>query len=62
MKNWDIRDEQGICALDVEREDAQLVCDHLRIPLHDVNFVKEYWNDVFRYNYVHNNIVITYVK
>ena len=50
MKNWDIADETGKCTSDADREDAQLVCDHLRIPLMEVNFVKEYWSDVFRYN------------
>lgn len=47
MKNWDIADETGRCTTDADREDAQFVCDHLKIPLMEVNFVKEYWNDVF---------------
>ena len=49
MKNWDQKDEFGHCTADEDFEDAQYVCEHLDIPLHTVNFVKEYWNDVFRY-------------
>lgn len=48
MKNWDSVNEQGVCSADVDREYAQFVCKHLNIPFHEVNFVKEYWNDVFR--------------
>ncbi|KAK3102451.1 hypothetical protein FSP39_011453, partial [Pinctada imbricata] len=47
MRNWDIRDEQGLCSTDPDKEDAQFVCDRLKIPLYEVNFVKEYWNHVF---------------
>ena len=47
MKNWDSANEKGECMADKDREDAQLVCDHIGIPLHEVNFVKEYWNEVF---------------
>lgn len=47
MKNWDTANEHGVCMADVDREDAKFVCDHLGIPLHEVNFVKEYWNEVF---------------
>ena len=49
MTNWDKTDETGVCTTDKDREDAQFVCDHLNIPFKEVNFVKEYWNDVFRY-------------
>ena len=49
MHNWDIADEQGKCQVDVDREDARMVCRHLKIPFHEVSFVKEYWNDVFLY-------------
>ncbi|CAG9805321.1 unnamed protein product [Chironomus riparius] len=47
MKNWDDRDEKGYCSSDRELEDAQFVADRLKIPLMEVNFVKEYWNDIF---------------
>lgn len=47
MKNWDDRDEKGYCSSDRELEDAQLVADRLQIQLKEVNFVKNYWNDIF---------------
>lgn len=49
MRNWDLGDENGRCTADAECEDARYVCDHLHIPFHEVNFVKEYWNTVFSY-------------
>ncbi|KAK4296636.1 hypothetical protein Pmani_030882 [Petrolisthes manimaculis] len=49
MRNWDERDEKGHCTADIEAEDAEWVCNKLGIPFHEVNFVKEYWNDVFTY-------------
>jgi tRNA-specific 2-thiouridylase len=48
MKNWDTTNEQGICTSDIDRADAKFACDHLKIPFLEVNFVKEYWNEVFR--------------
>lgn len=48
MKNWDVRDETGKCQSDADKEDAEYVCKHLDIPFKEVNFVKEYWNEVFR--------------
>lgn len=47
MKNWDQIDEMGNCPGEADWEDAQWVCRKLDIPLVQVNFVKEYWNDVF---------------
>ncbi|XP_014473250.1 PREDICTED: mitochondrial tRNA-specific 2-thiouridylase 1 [Dinoponera quadriceps] len=47
MKNWDIRDETGKCTIEKDYIDAQWVCDKLKIPLVQVDFVKEYWNEVF---------------
>lgn len=49
MRNWDEKDEKGHCTADTEAEDAEWVCQKLDIPFHEVNFVKEYWNDVFLY-------------
>lgn len=62
MRNWDIRDETGKCVIEKDYNDAQWICDKLKIPLLQVNFVKEYWNDVFRYIYVFftmSNVQIT---
>ncbi|XP_070151079.1 mitochondrial tRNA-specific 2-thiouridylase 1 isoform X2 [Polyergus mexicanus] len=47
MKNWDIRDETGKCAVEKDYEDARWICDKLKIPLIQIDFVKEYWNEVF---------------
>lgn len=47
MKNWDIVDENGTCSINTDLEDAQFVCKQLKIPLYTVDFVKEYWNQVF---------------
>lgn len=49
MQNWDIRDEKGSCSVENDYQDAQYVCNKLKINLHHVNFVKEYWNEVFWY-------------
>lgn len=50
MQNWDIVDETGQCIADKEFADADLVCKKLKIPLIRIDFVKEYWNDVFRFH------------
>ena len=49
MKNWDSLDEHGVCTADKDCEDAYRVCQILDIPFHQVSYVKEYWNDVFRW-------------
>ncbi|CAB0038851.1 unnamed protein product [Trichogramma brassicae] len=56
MKNWDIANELGECQADKDLEDAKWICNKLKIPLVDVNFVKEYWNDVF------DNLIKNYEK
>ena len=48
MRNWDISDEKGQCTVSQDSEDARFVCEHIGIPYHEVSFVKEYWNEVFR--------------
>ncbi|XP_057657492.1 mitochondrial tRNA-specific 2-thiouridylase 1 [Diorhabda carinulata] len=47
MQNWDIRDEKGVCSSEEDFKDAQFVCNKLGIKLNHVNFVKQYWNEVF---------------
>lgn len=47
MRNWDIRDEQGVCPSESDVESASWVCKTLQIPFHQVDFVKEYWINVF---------------
>lgn len=48
MKNWDQTDETGECSLERDWNDAQFVCNKLNVPIERVDFVKQYWNDVFR--------------
>lgn len=67
MKNWDEKDEVGQCLSDSDMEDAKFVCQHIGIPFQEVNFVKDYWNEVFRYLnysfiYTDNCIFITLKK
>jgi tRNA (5-methylaminomethyl-2-thiouridylate)-methyltransferase len=47
MRNWDTADERGVCTSRQDWEDVQKVCQQLKIDCHHVDFVKEYWNDVF---------------
>ena len=49
MQNWDQTNETGVCTAALDRDDAVYTCDKLKIPLLEANFVKEYWNYVFRY-------------
>ncbi len=56
MKNWDSNinnDPEGItediCPQELDYRDAKKVCDELCIPLYRVDFIKEYWDDVFKY-------------
>ena len=48
MRNWDITDEMGKCSADKDAEYAEFVCKHVGIAFREVNFVREYWNEVFR--------------
>jgi len=47
MKNWEEKDERGNCLSSLEYEDVEKVCDVLDIPHYTVDFVKEYWDNVF---------------
>ena len=56
MKNWDsnINNDpegitDGVCPQELDYNDAKAVCEKLEIPLHRVDFVKEYWDYVFTY-------------
>lgn len=56
MKNWDSNinnDIEGItddiCPQEQDYKDAKKVCDELGIPLYRVDFIKEYWDNVFTY-------------
>lgn len=47
MKNWEETNEDGVCKSAIEYDDVIRVCDQLDIPYYSVNFVKEYWDNVF---------------
>ena len=47
MKNWE--EDSEYCTAEQDYNDALQVCDKLKIPLHTVNFVKEYWENVFEH-------------
>lgn len=47
MKNWDEKDENGVCQSSHEYEDVVAVCEKIGIPYYSVNFVNEYWDNVF---------------
>lgn len=47
MKNWEEKDEHGVCKASEEYEDVIRVCKAIDIPYYSVNFVKEYWDHVF---------------
>lgn len=49
MKNWEEKDENGICRSAIEFEDVVRVCEQIDIPYYSVNFVKEYWDHVFQH-------------
>ena len=59
MRNWDSlvnNDIKGnktlngdICTQEIDYNDAKAVCDALGIKLHRIDFVKEYWDYVFKY-------------
>ncbi|WP_407922812.1 tRNA 2-thiouridine(34) synthase MnmA [Acidihalobacter aeolianus] len=49
MKNWEDDDESGYCAAAEDLAEARAVAETLEIPLHKVNFAREYWDRVFAY-------------
>ena len=56
MRNWDstingedYQNDDIICPQERDYNDALKVCETLEIPLHRVDFIKEYWDYVFKY-------------
>jgi tRNA-specific 2-thiouridylase len=47
MKNWEEKDEQGVCMSAKDYEDVARVCEKIDIPYYAVEFVQEYWDQVF---------------
>jgi len=59
MRNWDalVNNDilgnptlnQNICPQEQDYNDAKKTCEILNIPLHRIDFIKEYWDNVFQY-------------
>ncbi|MBA3582184.1 MAG: tRNA 2-thiouridine(34) synthase MnmA [Gammaproteobacteria bacterium] len=49
MKNWEESDDVAYCSAQQDMEDAEQVCQELDIPLHKINFSRQYWDRVFKY-------------
>lgn len=56
MRNWDstingedYQNKENICPQEIDYNDALKVCETLDIPLKRVDFIKEYWDYVFKY-------------
>lgn len=47
MTNWE--DDDGYCTAAEDLQDARKVCEQLDVPLHHVNFAREYRDRVFNY-------------
>lgn len=49
MKNWDDKNDSGVCTVTEDYQDVAKVANQLGIPYYSVNFEKEYWDRVFTY-------------
>lgn len=49
MKNWDDKNDSGVCTATQDYEDVAKVAEEIGIPYYSVNFEKEYWDGVFEY-------------
>ena len=47
MKNWEEKDENGVCTSEKDFEDVKAVCTKIGIPYYSVNFAAEYLDRVF---------------
>jgi len=47
MKNWEEKEQTGLCTSARDFQDVVLICDSLQIPYYTVDFTKEYWERVF---------------
>ena len=47
MKNWEEKDDNGVCTSEKDWSDVREVCDRVGIPYYSVNFAKDYWDRVF---------------
>lgn len=49
MKNWDEKDDDGVCTAKEDFDDVRKVADSIGIDYYTVNFEKQYWDEVFTY-------------
>ena len=49
MKNWEEKDDEGVCTSEKDWSDARAVCEKLDIPYYSVNFARQYWDRVFEH-------------
>lgn len=49
MKNWDDKNDSGVCTATEDYADVAKVAEAIGIPYYSVNFEKEYWDRVFTY-------------
>lgn len=49
MKNWDDKNDSGVCTVTEDYQDVAKVASQIGIPYYSVNFEKEYWDRVFTY-------------
>ena len=49
MKNWEEKDENGVCTSERDWADVRSVCEALDIPYYSVNFAKQYYERVFEH-------------
>src|SRR5690606_23721949 len=47
MKNWEEKDENGVCTSEKDYQDVISVCEKIGIPYYSVDFVREYQENVF---------------
>ncbi len=47
MKNWEEKDENGVCTSEQDFSDVKSVCSQIGIPYYSINFAKEYMDRVF---------------
>lgn len=47
MKNWEEKDDEGVCTATADWQDVQECCEKIDVPYYSVNFAKEYRERVF---------------
>ena len=49
MKNWEEKDDNGVCTSEKDFADVKAVANKIGIPYYSINFVKEYYERVFEH-------------